>query len=48
MTKRIATAVAVLGAASIISGCAIEQPSAGCFVQDSSFALWQAKYIPKT
>ncbi|WP_309892859.1 hypothetical protein [Archangium sp.] len=48
MTKRIATTVAVLGAASIISGCAIEQPSAGCFVQDSSFALWQAKYIPKT
>jgi len=48
MIKRIATAVAVFGAASIISGCNLEQPSAGCIVQDSSFALWQAKYIPKT
>ena len=48
MTKRIATAMAVLGAASIITGCSMEQPSAGCIVQDSSFALWQAKYIPKT
>jgi hypothetical protein len=47
MIKRIATVVAVFGAASIISGCSIEQPSAGCIVQDSSFALWQAKYIVK-
>jgi hypothetical protein len=48
MTKRILTAVAVFGAASIISGCAIEQPSAGCIVQDASVYAWQASYIPKT
>jgi hypothetical protein len=47
MIKRIATAVAAFGAASIMSGC-LEQPSAGCIVQDSSFGLWQAKYVPKT
>lgn len=47
MTKRIVTAVAVLGAASIISGCSIEQPASGCIVQDSTWALWQAKYIVK-
>lgn len=47
MTKRIVTAVAVLGAASLISGCSIEQPVSGCIVQDSSFALWQAKYTVK-
>lgn len=47
MIKRIAKVVAVFGAASIISGCITEQPSAGCIVQDSSFALWQAKYMVK-
>jgi hypothetical protein len=48
MTKRIATAVAVFGAASIISGCAIEQPAPGCIVQDASVYAWQALYVPKT
>jgi hypothetical protein len=41
MTKRIATAVAVLGTAGMISGC-FEQPSAGCVVQDAPD--WTAKY----
>lgn len=44
MIKRISTVVAVMGAAGVISGCAIEQPSAGCFVQDASFANWSGKY----
>jgi hypothetical protein len=48
MTKRIATAVAVFGAASIISGCDIQQPAAGCIVQDASVYAWQAAYFPKT
>lgn len=48
MTKRIFTAVAVFGAASIISGCELKQPSAGCIVQDASVFAWQASYIPKT
>lgn len=43
MSKRIATAVAVLGAAGFISGCALEQPSPGCQVQDSDVP-WQAVY----
>lgn len=47
MTKRIVTAVAAFGLASIISGCDLKQPSAGCIVQDSSFANWQAKYVLK-
>ena len=38
MSKRIASAVALLGAASIISGCDIKQPTAGCQVQDADFA----------
>jgi len=48
MNKRIATAVAVFGAASILAGCEIEQPAAGCIVQDASVYAWQAAYIPKT
>ncbi len=48
MIKRIASAVAVMGAASIISGCAIEQPASGCILQDASVYAWQAAYIPKT
>ena len=44
MIKRISTVVAVMGAAGVISGCTIEQPSAGCFVQDASFANWSGKY----
>jgi len=46
MSKRIATAVAVLGAAGFISGCALEQPSPGCQVQDSDHP-WQAAYTLK-
>jgi hypothetical protein len=46
MSKRIATAVAILGAG-FVSGCAIEQPSAGCIVQDATDAPWQAAYILK-
>ena len=48
MSKRIASAVALLGAASIISGCEIKQPSAGCQVQDADVAAWQAVYTLKS
>jgi hypothetical protein len=48
MSKRIVSAVALLGAASIISGCNVKQPSAGCQVQDADFANWQAHYTLKT
>jgi hypothetical protein len=48
MIKRIATAVAVFGAAGVISGCELKQPEAGCIVQDASVYAWQASYIPKT
>jgi hypothetical protein len=48
MSKRILSAVALLGAAGFVSGCSIEQPSAGCVVQDASDAPWQAVYILKT
>jgi hypothetical protein len=48
MSKRIASAVALLGAVSIISGCDMKQPSAGCQVQDADFANWQAVYTLKT
>jgi len=47
MSKRISIAVALLGAAGIISGCQFEQPSAGCQVQDADFANWQAAYTLK-
>ncbi|WPB74868.1 hypothetical protein KYC5002_38470 [Archangium violaceum] len=47
MSKRIVTAVALIGAAGIISGCALEQPSAGCIVQDSTDYPWQAVYVLK-
>ena len=46
MSKRIATAVAIVGAAGFISGCAFEQPSPGCQVQDSDHP-WQAVYTLK-
>lgn len=47
MSKRIVTAVAILGAAGVISGCNIEQPSAGCIVQDATDVPWQAAYTLK-
>lgn len=40
--KHISTVVAVLGLGSLLSGCDVQQPSAGCVVQDS--ASWIAKY----
>jgi len=46
MSKYIATAVAIIGAAGVISGCAFEQPSPGCQVQDSDVP-WQAVYTLK-
>lgn len=43
MTKNILkTALAVVSAGSLMTGCSFEQPEAGCFVQDSS--SWYAKY----
>jgi hypothetical protein len=47
MSKRIVTAVALIGAAGVISGCSLEQPSAGCIVQDSTDYPWQAVYVLK-
>ena len=44
MSMRIVTAVALLGAAGVMSGCSVEQPSPGCQVQDG---VWQAAYILK-
>jgi hypothetical protein len=45
MSKRITTAVAILGVAGVFSGCNFEQPSAGCQVQDATDAPWQAGYF---
>jgi hypothetical protein len=43
MTKNILkTALLVLGAGSVMTGCDFEQPEAPCFVQDST--AWVAKY----
>ncbi|MFP2905044.1 hypothetical protein ACLESD_08315 [Pyxidicoccus sp. 3LFB2] len=43
MTKNILkTALVVVSAGSLMTGCAFEQPEAGCFVQDSS--NWYATY----
>lgn len=43
MTKNILkTALAVVSAGSLMTGCAFDQPEAGCFVQDSS--NWYATY----
>lgn len=45
MTKNILkTALLVLGAGSVMTGCDFEQPEAPCFVQDST--AWVAKYDP--
>ncbi|MET0403928.1 MAG: hypothetical protein ABW123_16070, partial [Cystobacter sp.] len=45
MSKRITTAVAILGVTGVFSGCNFEQPSAGCQVQDATDAPWQAAYF---
>jgi hypothetical protein len=47
MSKRITTAVAILGLAGAISGCNLQQPSAGCQVQDATDDAWQAAYFLK-
>jgi hypothetical protein len=45
MTKNILkTALVVLGAGSLVTGCNFEQPKAPCFVQDAG--NWYAKYDP--
>jgi hypothetical protein len=45
MTKNILkTALVVLGAGSLVTGCNFEQPEAPCFVQDAG--NWYAKYDP--
>ncbi|WNG49912.1 hypothetical protein F0U60_41685 [Archangium minus] len=43
--KRVSTVVAVLGAGLLVTACDIEQPSAGCVVQDST--SWIARYDVK-
>ena len=40
--KHISSVVAVLGIGSLLSACDVQQPSAGCVVQDST--SWIAKY----
>lgn len=46
MSKRnVVTAVAMIGAAGLFTGCNFSQPTAGCIVQDG---VWQAKYTLKT
>lgn len=40
----VSVTAAVLGAGALLAGCNFEQPSAGCIVQDASFANWYAKY----
>lgn len=47
MSKRILTALLLLGAASALPGCEVTQPSPGCIVQDASFAAWYGKYTLK-
>lgn len=44
MSKRINTVVALVGMAGLFSGCNIQQPSAGCQVQDATDVAWQAGY----
>jgi hypothetical protein len=44
--KRVSSVMAVLGAGVMLAACSMEQPSAGCVVQDS--ASWIAKYELKT
>ncbi|NBD07861.1 hypothetical protein [Corallococcus silvisoli] len=44
MRKSILSTVVAVGLAGSLTACNFEQPSAGCIVQDASFALWWAKY----
>jgi hypothetical protein len=40
----VSVTAAVLSAGVMLTGCNFEQPTAGCIVQDASFANWYAKY----
>lgn len=40
----VSVTAAVLSAGVLVTGCNFEQPTAGCIVQDASFATWYAKY----
>ncbi|RKH08605.1 hypothetical protein D7V97_18900 [Corallococcus sp. CA053C] len=44
MRKSILSTLVILGTAGSLTACDFEQPSAGCIVQDASFATWWAKY----
>ena len=44
----VSVAAAVLGAGVVLTGCNFDQPTAGCIVQDASFANWYAKYDLKS
>jgi len=40
----VSVTAAVLSAGVMLTGCNFEQPTAGCIVQDASFANWYGKY----
>lgn len=44
MSMRITTALTLLGAAGLMAGCSVQQPSPGCQIQDGE---WQAAYFLK-
>lgn len=44
MSMRIKTAMTLLGAAGLMAGCTVQQPSPGCQIQDGE---WQAAYFLK-
>ncbi|WNG20933.1 hypothetical protein [Cystobacter fuscus] len=44
MNMQMATLMVLVGTAGGLSGCAVQQPSPGCQIQDG---LWQVAYIPK-
>jgi len=49
MSKKIlSTTAALIGAASLLAGCSVEQPSAGCISQDATtwFALYERQGTP--
>jgi hypothetical protein len=40
----VSVTAAVLSAGVLVTGCNFDQPTAGCIVQDASFANWMVKY----
>jgi hypothetical protein len=40
----VSVTAAVIGTSALLTACNFEQPTAGCIVQDASFANWAAKY----